>query len=338
MDHITTTTTTMSSMPDAAPNRLWIWQQNLNKSRVTQEDLINSEVFKDYDVLILQEHFIDSYGNTKATQNWRVVYPTSFLSCLHPIRAVILVKTSLNTNCWAQLSIPGTGNIAAIQISTDAGRVTLIGLYNDCQHSSTLHTLDGFLNTHKSAMQTGPSNHIFWCGDFNCHHPLWDEDHNKHLFTVRALWEAELLLGMLADHDMVMALPKDILTLKSMSMKNWTRPDNVFCTSHSEALLVSCTMDPQLRGPGMDHVPILIVVELPVDAAQQAPSFNFRMTDWDNFKGELVAKLSELPAPRRLTNEALLHAMPSTAQFIRLSPCPSHCHTPRGGGARVLVC
>ena len=44
----------------------------------------------------------------------------------------------------------------------------------------------------------------------------------------RALREAELLLCLLADHNMVMALPKDILTLESMSTKNWTRLDNIF--------------------------------------------------------------------------------------------------------------
>ena len=81
----------MSRATGPTPNRLRIWQQNLNKSRVVQEDLINSGVYKDYDVLILQEPYIDSYGNTKATSNWRVVYPTSFLSRTHPTRSVMLI-------------------------------------------------------------------------------------------------------------------------------------------------------------------------------------------------------------------------------------------------------
>ena len=75
-DPLTFTLIFMSSTPAPTPNRLRIWQQNLNKSRVTQEDLINLEVYKQYDVLVLQEPFIDSYGNTKATRDWRVVYPT----------------------------------------------------------------------------------------------------------------------------------------------------------------------------------------------------------------------------------------------------------------------
>ena len=57
----------MNSTPHLTPNRLRIWQQNLNKSRVAQEDLINSEAYKDYNLLILQEPYIDTYSNTKAS-------------------------------------------------------------------------------------------------------------------------------------------------------------------------------------------------------------------------------------------------------------------------------
>ena len=57
---------------------------------------------------------------------------------------------------------------------------------------------------------------------------MWDEERNHHLFTVGALEEAGKLLTLVADNDMLMALPKDIPTLESLSTKNWTCPDNVF--------------------------------------------------------------------------------------------------------------
>ena len=75
---------------------------------------------------------------------------------------------------------------------------------------------------------------------------MWDKERNSHLFTERAIREAEALLAMIVDHDMVMALLKDIPTLEVMSMKNWTRPDNVFCSTNMEAMLVSCMTDPRL--------------------------------------------------------------------------------------------
>ena len=41
--------------PFSAPKCLKLWQKNLNKSRSTQEDLINSDLWKDYDIILLQE-------------------------------------------------------------------------------------------------------------------------------------------------------------------------------------------------------------------------------------------------------------------------------------------
>ena len=49
----------MSSTPQPAPKRFNVWQQNLNKSRVAQEDLINSGIHKDYNILALQEPYTD---------------------------------------------------------------------------------------------------------------------------------------------------------------------------------------------------------------------------------------------------------------------------------------
>ena len=171
------------------------------------------EAYKDYDLLILQEPYIDTYGNTKATQDWRAAYPTSFLSQSHPICSVMLIQSTLDTNYWMQLSIPGTGNIVAIQISTGISKVTFFGLYIDCLHSATLNLLNSSLATHRVTIGDGPLAHTIWCGDFNCHHPLWDEERNKHLFTAAALRDAEHLLGLVADHGMTMALPKDLPTL-----------------------------------------------------------------------------------------------------------------------------
>ena len=93
---------------------------------------------------------------------------------------------------------------------------------------------------------------------------MWDKEQNHHLFTVGALEEASKLLTLVADSNMVMALLKDIPTLESMSTKNWTFPDNIFCSANLEEKIVYCTTDPRLRGPSTDHVPILTALELPV--------------------------------------------------------------------------
>src|SRR6266481_8292426 len=105
----------MSSTPTTSPVRLRIWQQNLNKSRAAQEDLINSDVHRNCDLLMLQEPFIDAYGNTKVTHKWRVVYPSSHLSLPLPPRAVIMVSTVIDTNQWSQINIPSSWDLVAVQ-------------------------------------------------------------------------------------------------------------------------------------------------------------------------------------------------------------------------------
>ena len=114
-----------------------------------------------------------------------------------------------------------------------------------------------------------------WCGDFNQHHPMWDEERNRHLFTTRAIEELEELITLAADCDMYMALPKDMPTLESMSTKNWTWPDNVFCSTGLVDSVVCCTTDPGLRGPGTDHVPILTALEFPVEQVVSVLGYNF---------------------------------------------------------------
>jgi len=78
------TGTYMNSTTGPAPNRIRIWQQNLNKSRATHEDLINSDIYKSFDVLVLQEPYMDKLGNTKATRDWRVAYLSSHLTGNRP--------------------------------------------------------------------------------------------------------------------------------------------------------------------------------------------------------------------------------------------------------------
>jgi len=66
-----------------------------------------------------------------------------------------------------------------------------------------------------------------------------------------------------------MTLPKDIPTLQLSSSSNWTRPDNVFCTDHSEEVVVSCTMDPGQRGPKTNHILVRTELDLEVPIAPE---------------------------------------------------------------------
>lgn len=295
----------MSDITTPENKRLRIWQQNLAKSKRAQYNLVNSNSLpKLWDIIIIQEPFFDTHGNTKASAAWKVVYPSDTLTSDARVRSIILVNTLLDTNTWSQLSIVGSNDITAVQIVGAFGRLSIFNIYNSCTHSDTIRLLRKYLHDNKGKVCSRASDLMIWGGDFNRHHPLWEEPRNHHLLTAAATAEAEILLTLVADHDMVMALPRDIPTLQARNTKNWTRPDNVFCSAAMEELYVRCETVPKKRGPCTDHVPIVSVLDLPLVKKAMEPTRNFRMVDWTEFLPALERRISaELPEAQALITE-----------------------------------
>ena len=120
------------------------------------------------------------------TRDWRVVYPSSWLSNSSLPRVVMLISRSIDMNHWAQLHIPNTRDLIAIWISDKFGKLTIFDLYNDCQNSNMIDALGEYLASQPQVPHPSHLDYI-WCGDFNWHHPMWDEEWNHHLFTTGAL-------------------------------------------------------------------------------------------------------------------------------------------------------
>ena len=120
-------------------------------------------------------------------------------------------------------------------------------------------------------------------GNFNRHHPLWDNNEDTHLFTQQALRAAKGIIGLIATYDLAMALPKGIPTLQHMVTKKYSRLDNVFSTHGLSNLITKCEVDPSIRPTSTDHFPITTNITLTQQRAEVAPSHNFREVDWDLF-------------------------------------------------------
>ena len=226
------------------PQCLRIWQQNLNTSHTSQHSLINSTRSNEFDIIALQEPHINSFNNTISSRRYHVLYPSTHLIKPNPkTRAVMLISTSLDTNAWKQLPFPSP-DIVIVQLSGDYGNCTLINIYNDCKNNDTLDTLGKYLDAKIHQIRPTTHDHMIWLGDFNRHHPLWEEERNAHLLTNQHLDHAQPLLELIADYGMIMALPKDTPTLEALATKNWTRPDNVFCTDNTAEHLIHCYTDP----------------------------------------------------------------------------------------------
>ena len=103
---------------------------------------------------------------------------------------------------------------------------------------------------------------------------------------------AQPLLNMISTYDMHMALAKDILTLEACTMKNFTRVDNVFCSAEIHDSFVSCNTYPQWQPQKMDHMPIISILELEPERAVHTAKFNYKATDWEEFRRTLEINLA----------------------------------------------
>ena len=160
--------------------------------------------------------------------------------------SVILINTNVLTNNWKQLHIEHP-NITAIELTTSIGNIWLFNIYNDCKNDDSLDTITTYIKTNLTPRSITNPTHQVWLGDFNWHHPIWDEPWNFHLFTEHNLVLAQPLLNMLDEHKIKMALPLLIPTLQSHSTGNHTRTDNVFCNKDLLNYFIKCDTDDTSR-------------------------------------------------------------------------------------------
>ena len=69
----------MSNRQPNLPTKLRIWQQNVHKANAAQEYIQNTVKPEDWDMIALQEPWLDSFNNSRANPYWRVIYPANHL-------------------------------------------------------------------------------------------------------------------------------------------------------------------------------------------------------------------------------------------------------------------
>ncbi|QRV80507.1 RNA-directed DNA polymerase from mobile element jockey [Ceratobasidium sp. AG-Ba] len=280
---------------------------------------------ENWDILAIQEPALNDKNAIGITSKWISVYPTNHLRDGQPrSRSLLLVNRKISTNCWRAIPL-GTADVTAIELQTSRGKTRIYNVYNDGAHDNTIELLE----TH---LASKPRNvNVILLGDFNRHHPYWDEERNEHLFTDARLEAAEKLLELVAANDLVMTLPGGMPTHKLYTTQNPSRLDNVFISSRLEDDVDLCTAIQAPRITSTDHFAIHTIVNLGCERAKVEIRRNFPKTDWDEFNKKLKTRTEALPTGkiasinnfnRRL--EELMKAIQSTIEevvpTIRQSP------------------
>ncbi|KAF8055948.1 Endonuclease/exonuclease/phosphatase, partial [Lyophyllum atratum] len=280
---------------------LRIWQQNVHKSDIAQAAVLNSARPEDWDVIALQESFLDRLGNTKASPFWIVRYPYHHRrDGSNRSRSVLLINTNIASDSYTVLDIPST-DITAVRFNGDFGHLSLFNVYNDCTHNDSLTCLSTFLSSSLHLARPSARDHMLWLGDFNRHHPLWETVDNRHLNSSDEAIRP--LLSLIRDYEMELTLPPGLPTLQT-ALDRWTRPDNVWCSHSDTNPIISCDVVAHLRPPITDHLPVITVVELPLPRTSSPPSRHFQAAEWKEFNESLKEKLLLRSPARLITTKA----------------------------------
>lgn len=269
-----------------------IGQLNMNKSNIAQSAYLH--MIADLDIVLLQEPHIDFLKNSRASQQWRPVYPPRHKDRNEMTRSIIMVNARLSTNCWTAILVDSP-DVTGIAVRTHMGTINIFNIYNDQEHDDNLRALARATRQLERQNSDAEPQHIYWAGDFNRHHPLWDDEGNNHLFTDKYLDQAQPLINLLSSFDLTMLLPAGIPTLEASRTKNYTRPDNVFGSEELVNTVVRCDTDPGRRPPNTDHIPVITVLDVSVPLAPVSERRNFRQVDWMDFHACMQRKLEEAP-------------------------------------------
>ena len=161
---------------------LTIHQQNVNRLLIAQSNFLHQLDLDVYHFAAIQELYLDSNHNSHATHHWYMVYPKEHYITLSRMRSIILVNRQLASDSWSQVDI-SSSDMTMLVINTGKWRVLLTNLYNDIgQQQGLTCSICAFWERLHAGESEGWAAQAIWLSNFNLHHPLWDEEHNGHLF------------------------------------------------------------------------------------------------------------------------------------------------------------
>ena len=104
-------------------------QQNTNKSLTAVLDLLHKCPSADYDVISIQEPYVDFLRNTRENNKWITVYPKSYyIDKTKRTRAMILISKGIAMDKWEVVDV-NSPNVTRIRIRTESAQVATYNMY-----------------------------------------------------------------------------------------------------------------------------------------------------------------------------------------------------------------
>ncbi|KAF5392001.1 hypothetical protein D9757_003364 [Collybiopsis confluens] len=267
------------------------------------QDMLHGEA-KNAHLIMVQEPYIDFLGRTRALPHLRVIYPLHHLDRwkTKTSRSIILVNSCLPTDSWTSLDIDHP-DITAVQIVGSFGTFRAFSIYNDNNNDGAIQAMARWLQSPEARSVPRRPMTMGWFGDFNRHHPMWEDPKNVQLATPQYTSAAQPLINLLSIHDMKMALPEYVPTLRSFSSGTYTRPDNVFCSRSLLEQVIRCEVDHAARPIKTDHYPVFTMLNVETKMADMRERRNWRQVNWEDFRKRLTERLEGEYEPKEIQTE-----------------------------------
>ncbi|QRV84549.1 hypothetical protein RhiJN_12565 [Ceratobasidium sp. AG-Ba] len=263
---------------------LRIWQQNVNGSHTAQDEILRLADPMNWDIILLQEPYFTHLNLAPVSSRWHTIYPTNHRDSDFRSLSLTLISKRLSTNEWRVIPFDSR-DVTCTELTTSNGQIRIFNIYNDLKSDETLELV------HEHLLALPHHTSILLAGDFNRHHPMWDETRNEHLFTEEALEAAQNLIELLNRFDLNMLLPAEIPTLELSSNKNLSRPDNVFASSRLTNAVIRCLVVEAPRISCTDHFTIQLELTLTCKQAPKIERHNFKKADWEKIRADLAVLL-----------------------------------------------
>ena len=218
--------------------------------------------------------------------------------------SILLINTNISTDSYSILPVMHS-DIMAVHFKGEHRFLSLFNIYNEITNNDTISCLDSFLDRHTQLIHPSVTVSVVWLGDFNRHHPLWEDDANERLFEPTDYIAP--LLNLLYKNKMLLTLPKGLLTYQTAA-GIWTRLDNVWRCSTPDDLITRCDVVPAMCPPMADHLPIVTELSLLLPRAPEIQVLDFRQADWPEINADLAQRLKDSRLqfkldPRRSSSE-----------------------------------
>ncbi|KAF9499981.1 hypothetical protein BDN71DRAFT_1427609 [Pleurotus eryngii] len=151
-----------------------IFHLNMNKSLKGQSQLIKS--IANYDIILLQEPWLDQDGLTRATSQFNVIYPTTQGRESEKTQVVTMISTYIKSDHYIQLLIDSLDIVGSDIKCGPEEWLHIINIYNDCNHDCSMQAVKSFLLGESQRRAASIHAHMIWAGNFNRHHWTWDKE------------------------------------------------------------------------------------------------------------------------------------------------------------------